>query len=591
MCDASNIELQYAIKIPLRDGVRLNAVVYMPRGQLAPTPAVFLLTPYGCDTYHERGVYFAVRGVPFVIVDSRGRGNSEGTFRPFIQEAQDGYDVVEWLARQSYCDGRVGMWGGSYNGYVQWAAAKEFPPHLATIVPAAAPHMGTDVPMRCNILQPYMLQWLTLTCGRIYQPQIFGDSALWCTLYRRWHKSGRPFRELSAVAGIPSDTLQEWIAHPRPDTYWDAHNPTTAQYGHINIPILTITGVYDDDQPGALTHYREHLRNSPSSASAQHYLIIGPWDHFGTRTPKQEFGGLKFGPASLLDLPKLHLEWYAWTMQNGPKPTFLRKQVAYYMMGAERWRYADTLEDITSHHRSLFLDSRGNADDVFSAGSLSSAMGEGGPDVYSYDPRDTDGLEVDAEAQADGSSLVYQDVLLALRGKALIYHSAPFSEDTEIGGFFELVAWISVDCPDTDIYVSVHEVCLDGESIQLSTDAIRSRYREGLRNPKLICTESPLRYDFRTFTFVSRRIRRGHRLRLVISPVGRLIQAPFSERNFNGGGVVAEESINDARRVTVRLFHDSVHQSALSMPLAHPMSSDEVTAPVSAYLSPNNSTR
>jgi len=93
-------------------------------------------------------MFFARRGMTFAIVDVRGRGNSDGIFRPMIQEATDGYDVVEWLARQSYCNGKVGMWGGSYAGYVQWATAKELPPHLATIVPVASPYAGTDFPMR-----------------------------------------------------------------------------------------------------------------------------------------------------------------------------------------------------------------------------------------------------------------------------------------------------------------------------------------------------------------------------------------------------------------------------------------------------------
>ena len=588
MCLTDKVDLRIAIKVPLRDGVHLNATIYTPKAQLTPTSAVLLLTPYGNDTYHERGMYFAASGVPFVIVDSRGRGDSEGTFRPFIQEARDGYDVTEWLASQPFCDGQVGMWGGSYNGYAQWATAKEFPPHLVTIVPVAAPHMGTDSPMRCNIFYPYSMQWLTLTAGRVHQPQVSGDGGLWSALYLRWHKSGRPFQELSAILGTPSDTFREWLMHPHPDSYWDAHNPTAAQYARINIPILTITGSYDDDQPGALMHYAEHMRNASASARSQHYLIIGPWDHLGTRSPKREFGGLKFGPASLVDLPKLHLDWYTWTLKQGPKPAFLRKRVAYYVMGADLWRYADTLEDITSHRQSFFLDSAGGANDVFSAGSLRPKVGAGEPDMYSYDPRDTGGPEVDAEALVDGGSLIYQNVLLALRDRVLVYHSAPFAEDTEISGFFKFTAWISIDCPDTDFYISVHEIGLDGGSIQLSTDGLRARYREGLRSPKLIDTRAPLRYEFSTFTFVSRLMRRGHRIRLVISPVGRLIQAMFTERNFNGGGVVANESIDDAKQVTVHLFHDSEHPSMLSVPIGHRISADELAPREFAYLSTSN---
>jgi uncharacterized protein len=240
------------------------------------------------------------------------------------------------------------------------------------------------------------------------------------------------------------------------------------------------------------------------------------------------------------------------------------------VMGAERWRYADTLESVTARHVSYFLDSTTNAIDVFTSGSLRAVPGKGHPDTYTYDPRDTDGPEVDAEVRTHGGSLIDQSVTLALRGRQLVYHSAPFGKDAELSGFFKFSAWIAIDCPDTDLYVSVHEIALDGSSIRLSTDAIRARYRKGLRRATLTRTREPLRYDFERFTFVSRLIKQSHRLRLIVAPVGRLIETTFSEKNFNGGGVVAEESEADARPVTVRLFHDEAHPSALHIPWGRP---------------------
>jgi putative CocE/NonD family hydrolase len=292
---------------------------------------------------------------------------------------------------------------------------------------------------------------------------------------------------------------------------------------------------------------------------------------------------LKCGPHSLIDICKLHLEWYTWTMQDGPKPEFLHKNVAYYVAGAERWRYTDTLEEVTARHETYFLDSAGSANDVFSSGALGRAPAKGTPDTYTYDPRDTHGPEVEAEACADGKSLVDQSLIFALYGKQLIYHSAPFEQDTEISGFFKLHAWISIDCPDTDFYVSVHEIGLDGNSIRLSTDALRARYREGPRTQKLIATREPLRYDFEHFTFVSRQIKRGHRLRLVLAPLGRLIEGTFVQKNYNGGGIVAEESVEDARPVTVTLFHDDAHPSALHVPLGRAISVDEPPAPAACF--------
>jgi putative CocE/NonD family hydrolase len=559
----AEVDLQWGVKIPMRDGVLLNATVYLPKDLQARAPCVFTLTPYIGQTYHHVAMYFSEHGLPFLTVDTRGRGNSGGEFRPFIQEAEDGYDVVEWLALQPYCNSKVAMWGGSYGGYDQWATAKEFPPHLVTIVPVASPHISVDFPMRSNIPSPYLMQWLTLVWGHTSQDNMFwNNQGFWNGKFRRWFESGAPFRELDTQLGSPSPTFQEWISHPQQEAHWDRYNPTPEQYSKISLPVLTITGSYDDDQPGALMHYREHLKSASAEARAKHYLVIGPWDHVGTRTPQLEFLGLKVGPASLVDLRQLHLQWYAWTMQGGAKPEFLRNNVAYYVMGAEKWRFAESLEAITSHSSPWFLQSVSNPTNVFQAGSLSAEIPtpNSEPDHYVYDPRDIDHAALESTVHPE--SQVDQRLVYALVGKQLIYHSAPFDIDTEISGFFKLSAWISIDQPDTDFRAAIYEIDLAGASILLTMDLIRARYRESLREETVIRTKEPLRYDFDRFMFVSRRIKKGDRLRLVIGPVNSL----YYQKNYNSGGVVSDESMKDARPVTVKLFHDRSHPTALYVP-------------------------
>jgi putative CocE/NonD family hydrolase len=555
------VDFRWGVKIPLRDGVRLQATVYTPKGQSAPAPCIFTLTPYIAQSYHDRGIYFAAHGYPFLTVDVRGRGNSEGEFRPLIQEAKDGYDVVEWLAKQPFCNGKVTMWGGSYAGYDQWVTAKEFPPHLATIIPVAAPYAAVDFPGRSNIFYPYDMQWLTLTSGRTSQEKIFGDQPFWTVKQRQWFESGTPLKQYDTMLGMPSATFQEWLAHPEAGAYFDAYNPTAEQYAKLSIPILTITGSYDGDQPGALMHYREYMKHASPEGRARHYLVIGPWDHAGTRTPQAQVGGLTFGPASLVDLPKLHLDWYAWAMQGGPKPEFLKKPVAYYVMQADRWRYADSLEAVSSESRLFYLDSATNATDALASGWLGPDRARGKPDHYIYDPRDVSSAAL--EATMDPESLVDQRMVLAGRGKQLYYHTAAFEQDTEVSGFFKLTAWLAIDQPDTDFSAQVYEILADGSSVLLSNDVLRARYRESLREPKLVRTRAPQRYDFDRFTFVSRLVRKGSRLRLVVGPINSI----YVQKNYNSGGVVAEESLKDARPVTVSLYHDSAHPSALWVPI------------------------
>ena len=561
--DSAKVTFFFDQKVRMRDGALLSATLYRPAKQVEPSPCIATITPYIADSYHDRGVYFAARGLPFLVVNSRGRALSEGIFRPFENDSSDGADVVEWLASKDFCDGKVGMWGGSYAGFNQWATARANPPHLATIVPVASPFFGADVPGRSNIPINYMLQWMLYIKGRSLQEKAFGDADYWNALWLDRFENGDAFNTLGELPNHKEPLLREWAKHPYMDAYWDRLNPSTMEYRDLDVPVLTITGSYDDDQPGALSHYRALMAASPASYRDRHFLVIGPWDHFGTRTPQLEFGGVHFGEESLIDLPKLHVDWYRWTMGAGKKPHFLKQPVAYYVMGANQWRYAESLDAVTETTESFFLGSSANADRVFASGSLDpEPSGNRHTDTYIYDPRDVSLASL--EASLDPLSLVEQRLLLARDGKHLVYHSSPFEHATEVSGFFRLSAWLSIDQPDTDFKVSIYEVEPGGEAILLSTDFLRARHRESPRESKLVTSIDPLLYNFERFTFVSREITAGSRLRLVIAPVDSI----HLQKNYNSPKPVAEQTLSDARPVTVRLFHDEEHPSVLTVPIA-----------------------
>jgi putative CocE/NonD family hydrolase len=557
------VDFTWGVKIPMRDGVELNATVYRPKDQPAPLPVIFELTPYISDSYHERAYYFAQHGYVFAIVDVRGRGNSAGRFDPFLQEPQDGYDVVEWLAKQPWSNGKVTMWGGSYAGYDQWLTLREFPPHLVTVVPVAAAHAGVDFPMFKNIWTTYDMQWLTYTGGVTPQANLFGESSFWIEKFRELYLNHRPYKELDKIVGNNSTVFQKWIAHPAFDAYWQKLEITPEQYKKIDIPILTITGHYDGDQAGALTYYRDHMKYGTAQAQAKHYLIIGPWDHAGTRTPKKDVGGLTFGDASLLDMNKLHVEWYDWTMKGGKPPEFLKKRVAYYVAGAEQWKYADSLDSISNTKQTLYLNSiNGEANDAFRSGNLTGEKPGGAkPDQYVYDPLDVRPAELEKEDIKD--SITDERYALNLFGNGLVYHGEPFPEDTEISGSPKLVAWISMDVTDTDFTVNLYEILPDGKSIQLTADQLRARYRDSAGSEKLVKPGEIVRYEFNAFTFFSRRIAKGSRLRLVLNSPNSI----YVEKNYNSGGIVADESGKDARTAHITLYHDSDHPSFLELPL------------------------
>ncbi len=560
--DEPAVDLTWGVKIPVRDGYSLNATLYRPSGKSGPFPAAVTITPYISDTYHDRGMYFARHGFAFVIVDVRGRGNSEGVFEPFVNDAKDGHDVIEWIARQPWCTGKVAMWGGSYAGYNQWATLKELPPHLATIVPAAAAHPGTDFPMQQNIFSSYLVRWLTLVGGRTGNPKIFADEQFWIDQYRKRYFAHRPFAELDSIVGHPSPTFQKWLQHPTPDAFHDALVPDSEHYARFNLPILTITGHYDDDQLGALTFYDRHMKYGSDAGKSKHYLLIGPWDHAGTRTPAREVGGLTFGPASMLDLNALHTDWYDFAMADGPRPRVLSKRVVYYVAGADTWKSADNLEDVGKTKRLLYLHSDGHANDVFASGRLRPDQPDKQPpDRYVYDPLDVRPAALEREPIK--TALTDQRSALNRYGNGLVYHSDLFPAPMEVSGRLKLTLWLALDVPDTDFQADVYEILPGGTSVLLASDAKRARYRESLREAKPVPAGEVLKYEFAGFNWFSRQIGAGSRLRLVVSSPNSI----HVQKNYNSGGDVSRETAKDARTARVALYHDPEHPSSLELPI------------------------
>jgi uncharacterized protein len=570
----TDYDTRWGVKIPMRDKVELNATLYFPKtpdGSVPKTPVIFTLTPYISDSYHPRAAYFASHGYVFALVDVRGRGNSAGEFEPFAQEPHDGRDVVEWLAQQPFCDGKVAMWGGSYAGFDQWATAKELPPHLATIVPAAAAHPPLDYPSLDNVGEMYDMQWFTFTSGKAGQASLFGDSKFWRTKFLDAYKKHIAFKTFDSFVGNPSVNFQRILKHPTADAYYDAMVPTVDQFKKLTLPILTITGQYDGDELGAMTFYRDHIANAAPEVRAKHFLIIGPWDHAGTRTPTDDVEGVKFGKDSLLDLNDLHRQWYDWTMKNGAKPAFLKNQVAYYVIAAGNngangeWKYADNYAALIANPKTFYFDSKnGDANGVFRTGILIETKPANGADKFVYDPLDTSrGEEVEGIEPNEKTAGLDQKLPLSVGNDGLVYHTEALQEERPVVGCPSVTLWVSIDTPDVDLEADLYEIQPDGTSIALWSDIRRLRYRESLREAKLVKPGEIVKCDFNPGLFVARNLMKGSRLRLVVTAVNSI----FWQKNYCAGGVVADETGKDARTCHVQVYHDTQHASAIDLPL------------------------
>jgi len=551
------------LMIPVGDGTELHGRLYRPASDSA-RPTILSMTPYTVDDAHEYGRYFAPRGYAYLNVDVRGRGASEGTFRPMVGDGADGAEVVRWIANQSWSNGQVGMRGGSYRGMVQWQVLGEDPDPLRTAVPTAALYPGRDVPVYHGIVPTYIARWLTFTQGRASQQSLFRDGRYWQQAFRELHTSGRPFSALDEIAGLSlraQETFEQWIEHPYFDDHWRALSSDSADYRALDQPLLTVTGHFDADQPGALRHYRRHMQHGIERGTEQHYLLMGPWSHGGTRDPATELRGLTFADTAAIDMNRLHRQWYDWTLRDGAKPPMLKDRVVYYVMGAGRWRTAPSLEAVADTSRTFYLQSPDtNPSDPFDAGQLTpQAPASSDTDRYVYNPRDTADL---ATLQSMQRSLTAPGAAF-LEGPTLIYHSPPVEASLELTGQMRLDAWIELDVPDTDLAAWVYEVRPTGKTIYLGNTHLRARHRHGVDTTALAEPGRVERYRFDTFWWTARRIQAGSRIRLVIAP----LNDPAWQKNYNSGGPVMQESVEDAQMATVKLHLGPDRPSKLVLPV------------------------
>lgn len=562
MEERHHIRIEVGGRIPLRDGVKLSAIIFKPT-KIDRAPTILTMTPYGADRYVKTGDFFARHGYVFVIADVRGRGNSEGTFRALAQEKDDVADVIEWIADQPWCSSELGMWGGSYAGFSQWAAIRCGNEILKTIVPVASAFPGIDVPFWRNIINLYEFQWQALTHGVTDNPNLAGFSDYWKQIFWYRYENNLPFSSLPELAGY-SEMPVEWMQHPCRDDYWDEMVPTDAEFSSVDMPILSITGHYDADQAGALEYFQRHTGLSSRSAQAKHYLLIGPWDHAGTRNPRREVGGLTFGEASQIDLNELQLQWFDWVMKDGVKPQFLRDRITYYVAGSEQWRYASSLAEVGADREKQYLSSNSiKTNAVRRYGQLTQRAPRYSSriDQYHYDPLDT--RQGHWELTLGPNYLSEESRTDPLFGNGVVYESDPFDESLEIAGFPRCIVWMSLNVPDTDFEVILSVIDADNQIVLLSRDMQRARYRKSLREAEFVHPGTIEAYKFTGFTFVGRFLHKGCRLRLTL----RSPNSIYIQKNYNNASEVIHEGSADARLAEITIFHGQDYPSYLEVPV------------------------
>ena len=555
------VRIDFDQRVPMRDGVTLSADIYRPDdGADEPEryPVVVSRTPYvkANAAAVEAGKYYAERGFVYVLQDVRGRGDSDGVFVPYFNEAQDGYDTIEWCAKQTWSNGRVGTTGGSYLGVIQWLTALRQPPHLAAMVvmvPPSDPFVETPT----GLPSPMHLCWTHYTSGRMNQPM---EAVDWMGIYEHL-----PLLTMDDAAGRRSHKWRADIAHAQLDDYWKPLCYQT-RFAELAVPALHISGWYDDEQIGTPASFAGMAtRAATPEARASQRLLMGPWHH--QINTKSKLGEVDFGPQALIDLRGEIVRWFTrWLCdeasmpgEDGQDERAEDAPVRIFIMGTNAWRDEREWPLARTAWTSYYLHSAGRANSRFGDGMLSTTAPTDEPtDGYQYDPaRPVPFITEPTSSQIGGPD---NYTAIQRRDDVLVYVTEPLTEDTEVTGPVRVELYASSSAPDTDFMAMLVDIWPTGFTQRLCDGVVRARFRDGMGRPALIEPGQIYHYTIDCWN-TAQVFRAGHRIGLQIASSA----FPKFDRNPNTGAPLGQTA--DLATADQRLYHDAAHPSALVLPI------------------------
>lgn len=544
---APGVTTELGVRIPMRDGITLAANIFRP-DKPGKFPVIVLRSPYGRNTPNQSnlGRFFAGNDYVYIVEDSRGRGDSEGTFHAMHDEAEDGYDTIEWAAAQPWSNGTVGTLGGSYTGENRWMAATSRPPHLKTMgVLVSPPGPFYNIPFQYGALTLLCLDWIT---------GVSSDG-----------KSSRKVALSEIISKLPLSTLDElamerpiplWKAqflHPTYDDYWKAVD-FERHWDKIDIPVLHIGGWYDDDQPGTFRNFTAMQRLGRKGQK----MIVGPWPHAVTRK-ETTLGILDFGPESTIDIQTIMLRWYDRWLKGISNGVDTEPPVRVFIMGANTWRDETAWPLPATQWTKYYFHSAGKANTSSGDGVLSPVPPkQEPPDAYSYDPADPTPFIMPVSSGQIGGPDDYRSV--GERKDVLVYSTPPLEQDVEITGPLSVKLFASSSAPDTDWNAMLLDVYPDGYALRLNDGVIRASFRESFEKPSPIKPGKIYEYAIDCWR-TSMLIKKGHRIRVQIASAA----FPKFDRNQNTGHPFGTDSEIHVARQTV--FHDAKHPSHIVLPI------------------------
>ena len=503
--------------VPMRDGVKLATTVFLPERN-GPWPAVLVRTPYGKNTQATSSATWTARGYALVVQDCRGRFKSEGRYSPFADDGVDGYDTVEWVAKQPWCNGKVGMFGASAMGITANLAAMADPPHLVA-------------------------NFVMVARSSIYSQSAFMGGVYRKELNDRWLKSQNA-----------EWVITESLKHAVYDGYYDS-NEMSKHWREIRIPVLNWGGWYDIFNQGNIDNFVGLQETGGGLAAGNQKLVMGPWGHGGIDEVKYpENSGGVFGKTAL----ETALRWFDYWLQGKDNGTMQEPPVRYYTMGdatdpkapGNEWRTAwswPAPAKITSY----FLTAGGALGEKVLADQESA-------DSYNYDPKNP-------VPTVGGGNLYLKKGPMDQRAigdrKDILKFATPvLTSPIEVTGRIKVELWAESDAPDTDFMAKLVDVYPDGAERLVLDSAVRARFRLGFDHEVFMKKGDVYRFTIDLWS-TSIIFNRGHRIAVHVTSSN----DPRFDPNPNTGKPLRADS--ETRIAKNTIHHDRAHPSRILLPI------------------------
>jgi putative CocE/NonD family hydrolase len=551
-------------QVPMPDGTKIGVAVWTPDVEGQKFPTILIATPYNklSDADIIDAGFFVPRGYAYVAYDLRGRYDSEG--EAYLYGAQDGADLnvmQSWVAQQPWSTGKIGMYGGSYLGFIQWEGAFYKNPNLTALVPQVSPDDHYDNVYPSGAFQlSNSLDFLWFCCGgRTNTPTEVMN-------WEKWYKQ-LPLKNMAQWAGIQNTKLwNDLLAHPNRDDYWPGPGERIApgqngpgKYNEIQVPTFNISGWYDQVSQATINNYIGMSKYGPPEHRNHHKLMMGPWVHGGLFQTKQ--GELTFPNQAAPNGNEWRLRWFDhWLkgMDNG----FEKEPPVYiYVMGADTWRNECEWPLARTQYTKYFIHSQGQANSLLGNGQLSTSAPVQEPvDRYSYDPEHpvpTLGGNVAMHPSRVGP---YDQTAIEMRSDVLVYTTEPLKEAVEVTGPIVMHLFASTDRTDTDFNGKIVDVYPNGYAKILLEGVIRGRYWKTFKQQNLLTPDKI--YEFYVDLWSTSNVfQKGHRIRIEVSSSN----FPKYDVNPNTGHKFGEDTESVIANQKIR--HDKDHPSYVLLPV------------------------